>query len=236
MNTLLLEDDDFISSTSAVIRGKRAEHLINTVGVEAGSVIRCGKVDGLLGDALIKEKSSLSLSMECSLQIQPPAPCRVDLICALPRPKMLRRIVRTAAELGVKRLTFINSYRVEKSYWQSPALTPEKLREFCIEGLQQAGDTTLPQITLQKRFKPFIEDRLPLILDGKQLILAHPRAPMFAVEGSKQACILAVGPEGGFTDYEIAKLQGTGFSAHRFGDRVMRCDTAIPFLIAALGN
>ncbi|MEM8496466.1 MAG: 16S rRNA (uracil(1498)-N(3))-methyltransferase [Pseudomonadota bacterium] len=236
MNTLLLEDDDFISSTSAVIHGKRAEHLIRTVGVDAGSVIRCGKVDGLLGDAFIKEKSASQLTIECSFRINPPTPCRVELICALPRPKMLRRIVRTSAELGVKRVTFINSFRVEKSYWQSPALAPQKLREFCIEGLQQAGDTVLPHISLQKRFKPFVEDQLPAMVEGKQPILAHPKAPTRPNQETKQTYLLAVGPEGGFIEYEIEKLQCAGFSAHRFGDRIMRCDTAIPFLIASLVN
>lgn len=236
MNTLLLEDDDFTTPGYAVIRGERAEHLINTVGVDAGSLIRCGKVGGLLGDALIKEKTACMLSLECCLQTEPPMPSHVELICALPRPKMLRRIVRTAAELGVKRLTLLNSFRVEKSYWQSPALTPHKLREFCIEGLQQAGDTVLPRITLQKRFKPFVEDQLPTIVQGKRLILAHPRAPMLPTKDHKQDCVLAVGPEGGFIDYEIKKLQDAGFSAYSFGDRVMRCDTAIPFLIATLGK
>lgn len=236
MNTLLLEDDDFTSSSSAVIRGKRADHLINTVGVKAGSAIRCGKVGGLLGEALISAQSASSLSIECTFTLQPPTPCHVELICALPRPKMLRRIVRTTAELGVKRLILINSFRVEKSYWQSPVLTPQKLREFCIEGLQQAGDTVLPDITLQKRFKPFVEDQLPAITEGKRLILAHPSAPALQAAETQQACLLAVGPEGGFIDYEVEKLQSAGFSAHCFGERVMRCDTAIPFLIATLGN
>ncbi|MFK7732680.1 MAG: 16S rRNA (uracil(1498)-N(3))-methyltransferase [Pseudomonadales bacterium] len=236
MNTLLLEDGDFSSSTSAIIRGQRADHLIETVGVKPGSVIRCGKVDGLMGEAVIREQSASELSMDCSLQHKPPAASHIELICALPRPKMLRRIVRTAAELGIKQLILINSFRVEKSYWQSPLLTPPKLREFCIEGLQQAGDTVLPNIILEKRFKPFVEDQLPSMIEGKQTIVAHPRAPALPASKPRQACMLAVGPEGGFIDFEIEKLQSTGFSAHSFGQRVLRCDTAIPFLIATLGS
>ncbi len=236
MNTLLLEESDFTSATSAVVHDRRAVHLIKTVGVKPGSLIRCGQVNGLLGDALISEQSESTLTLECRLHKTPPAPSHIELISALPRPKMLRRIVRTAAELGVKRLMLINSFRVEKSYWQSPMLAPQKLREFCIEGLQQAGDTVLPDITLHKRFKPFAEDQLPAIADGKQLILAHPRAPVLPAAKSRKACVLAVGPEGGFIDYEIEKLQSAGFSAYSFGERVLRCDTAIPFLIATLGN
>lgn len=236
MNTLLLEDDDFTSSTFAVIEGARADHFINTVGVKPGSVIRCGKVGGLLGEATICEQSASKLTVDCTLQRKPPVPSQIELICALPRPKMLRRIVRTSAELGVKRLILINSFRVEKSYWQSPMLRPGKLREFCIEGLQQAGDTVLPDISLQKRFKPFIEDHLPSMVAGKRLIVAHPRAPALPAADLQQTCMLAVGPEGGFIDYEIEKLQSVGFSAHCAGERVLRCDTAIPFLIAALSN
>ncbi len=237
MNTLLLEDEDFTSAQVAVIRGWRAEHMIATVGVSTGSVIRCGKVGGLLGQAIIRKRSAKQLVLECTLDSNPPAPSAIELVCALPRPKMLRRIVRTSAELGVKRLVFINSFRVEKSYWQSPMLAPDKLREFCIEGLQQAGDTVMPEVTVQKRFKPYVEDQLPGIIGSKQAILGHPRAPAFPPSAAPAACLLAVGPEGGFIDYEIDALQSAGFSAYRFSERVMRCDTVIPFLIARLtGN
>jgi hypothetical protein len=57
-----------------------------------------------------------------------PRPLPLTVVLALPRPKMLRRILRALAEVGVKELHLINSYRVEKSYWQSPLLAPTALR------------------------------------------------------------------------------------------------------------
>ena len=87
---------------------------------------------------------------------------------AMPRPKMLRRSLQTIATMGVKQLYLINSYRVEKSFWQSPFLKAESVLEDFILGLEQARDTRLPTLHVRKRFKPFVEDELPQIITEKK--------------------------------------------------------------------
>ncbi|PCH92113.1 hypothetical protein COB80_00750 [Candidatus Kaiserbacteria bacterium] len=91
----------------------------------------------------------------------PPKALPLTLIIGLPRPKMLKRIIQTATTMGVKNLYFIHSWKVEKSFWQTPWLKEEKILENCILGLEQGKDTQLPEIHLKKRFKPFVEDELP---------------------------------------------------------------------------
>ena len=70
------------------------------------------------------------------------------LLLALPRPKMLKRVLQSVTSLGVKQLYLLNSYRVEKSYWGSPLLQADKLQEQLLLGLEQACDTILPQVHL----------------------------------------------------------------------------------------
>ena len=94
----------------------------------------------------------------------PPAPAPVRLLLALPRPKALRRVLQGVAAIGVKHVVLLNSWRVEKSYWASPALAPAALREQLVLGLEQGGDTRLPRVELRRRFKPFVEDELPALL------------------------------------------------------------------------
>ncbi|WP_178101944.1 16S rRNA (uracil(1498)-N(3))-methyltransferase, partial [Pseudomonas yangonensis] len=76
--------------------------------------------------------------LQVSLDQPPPAKLPLTLILALPRPKMLKRVLQTVSAMGVPRLVLVNSYRVEKSFWQTPFLDPEALREQLILGLEQA--------------------------------------------------------------------------------------------------
>ncbi len=104
----------------------------------------------------------------------PPEKLPLTLLLALPRPKMLRRVLQTVSSMGVPRLILLNSYRVEKSFWQTPFLEPAAIREQLILGLEQARDTVLPEVIIEKRFKPFVEDQLPGIAAGTVGLVGHP--------------------------------------------------------------
>ena len=136
--------------------------------------------------------------------------------------------------MGVKKLTLIDSARVEKSYWQTPWLKTENIRQQLILGLEQAEDTQLPQVKLEKRFKPYVEDRLPQLLDNSQALLAHPGTAMKCPGKVRGHVTLAVGPEGGYTSYEVEKLQQAGFSLCQLGQRILRVENAIPVLLGRL--
>src|SRR5208283_3585485 len=98
----------------------------------------------------------------------------VTLILALPRPPMLKRILFSAAMLGVKKIIILNFNRVEKSLWNSSSLKPKAIEEQLVLGLEQAKDTVMPEVIIKKRFKPFVEDELPILIKGKSALVAHP--------------------------------------------------------------
>jgi RsmE family RNA methyltransferase len=145
---------------------------------------------------------------------------------------MLRRILRTVAELGVESLYLINSYRVEKSYWQTPVLDPAVMEDYFLEGLSQSRDTVLPIVSLHKRFKPFVEDELPTLTSGRRCLLAHPGnyPPCPRIAG--EPALLAIGPEGGFIPYEVEKLQEAGCETVSLGPRILRVENAVSALVA----
>ena len=156
------------------------------------------------------------------------------LVLALPRPKMLRRILRTVAELGVGQLHLINSYRVEKSYWQTPALAEAAIRDYLTQGLEQARDTVLPRIHCQRRFKPFVEDTLPGLVGAGTALLAHP-GPYPRCPGNLAGdTVLVIGPEGGFIPYEVTKLKEAGCRPVSLGPRILRVETALTSLLGRL--
>lgn len=147
---------------------------------------------------------------------------------------MFRRILQTVSAMGVKKLTLVNSVKVEKSYWQTPWLTAENIRQHLILGLEQAKDTRLPQVKLEKRFKPFVEDQLPGLIKDTEALLAHPGSGKRCPGRVESLVTLAVGAEAGFTSYEVDKLLQAGFSCCQLGERILRVENAIPVLLGRL--
>ncbi|MGK2914053.1 MAG: 16S rRNA (uracil(1498)-N(3))-methyltransferase [Porticoccaceae bacterium] len=234
MNLLLLEPADFIGANRARIGGRRFAHLQGILRLGVGETLRAGVIDGKLGLARILTLTAESAELDVAFDQPPPPALPVTLVLALPRPKMLRRILQTTTAMGVKKLLLINSYRVEKSYWQSPWLAPATIREQLLLGLEQAGDTRLPVIELRHRFKPFVEDELAAVAAGSLALVAHPSADQAAPVAWNQPATLAIGPEGGFIPYEIAALIGAGFTPVSLGARILRVEIAVPALLGRL--
>jgi RsmE family RNA methyltransferase len=188
----------------------------------------------MIGKGTITSLDKTACILDVILDCKPPPALPITLLLALPRPKMLKRTLQTCATMGVKKIVLINSYRVEKSFWQSPLLKPEAINEQLILGLEQAKDTVLPEIIFAKRFKPFIEDDLPLLANNTRKLVAHPSITFESPIISNDHTTLAVGPEGGFIDYEINKFLEIGFTGISLGQRILRVETAIPVLLTSL--
>ena len=235
MNLILLTPDDLLSPTQAVIRdARRLSHIREIHGAKTGEAYKVGMINGLIGKGTLLSISATEVVLELEVTEAPPPPLSLTLILGLPRPKMLRRIFQSISTLGVKELHLINSYRVEKSYWQTPFLEPEAIHEQLILGLEQGCDTQLPKVHLHKRFKPFVEDDLPSIIAGTTALVAHPYTATECPRSIDYSLSLAVGPEGGFIDYEIELLKKIGFDAVHLGERIMRVETAVPYLLGRL--
>src|SRR5436305_1788729 len=172
MNLVLLFEDDFVADDVAVVRGRRAEHIARVHRAVEGDVLVAGSANGRIGSGTITKMTSDSVEMRVSLERDPPAPLPLTLILALPRPKVLNRVIASATSLGVKEIHLINAWRVEKSYWKSPKLTDASLREQCVAGLEQARDTVFPRITLHRFFRQFVES----FSSETTKLVGHPHA------------------------------------------------------------
>lgn len=234
MNLLLLTEQDLTAPDRAVLRDRRLRHMQEVHQAECGDTLRVGLLNGLMGRAQVLRLEPHEVELELSFDQPPPPPLPLTLLLALPRPKMLRRILQTVASMGVSKLILLNSQKVEKSFWQTPFLTPDAIREQLILGLEQAKDTRLPEVILEKRFKPFVEDRLPSVVKGTLGLVGHPGNYPACPRAVNQPVTLAIGPEGGWTEYEVAKLQESGLQPVQLGARILRVETAVPVLLARL--
>ena len=233
MNIVLLEAEQTQSEFWKIDNPRQIQHLSQHVQLNAGDTLKVGIRNG---ERYLTEVISVS---EQQIRIRPiqveaiPAKLPVHLILALPRPKVLRRIIMDAVTLGVERISLIHSYRVDKSYWQSPFL--QQLDDYVTLGLEQAGDTISPEIQMYKRFKPFVEDVLPtFISDQKPAYVAHPYAEQQMPHAIQHSCCLIVGPEGGFIPFEVELLQKNGCHAVILGNRILRTETAVSHILGRL--
>ena len=137
--------------------------------------------------------------------------------------------------MGVKNIWFIHSRKVEKSYWQASVLQNDAVDKEIRLALEQCGDTIYPAIQYRNRFKPFVEDELPSIIAScDAAIFGHPRSSKRPEAFNGQKVALLIGPEGGFSDYEVEKLTFAGVTGVTLGHRVLRTEFATAALLAKL--
>lgn len=232
MNLLLLEEADFIAADHVVLADRRFTHMQDIHRVAVGDTLRVGRIGGLMGKAEVVRLEGHQAELQVAFDQPPPAKLPLTLVLAVPRPKMLRRLFQSIATLGVPRLILLNSYKVEKSFWQTPFLTPEAIRENLILGLEQARDTVLPEVIIEKRFKPFVEDRLPAIAADTLGLVGHPGPYPACPRAVTGPVTLAIGPEGGWIPYEVDLLAKAGLQPVQLGDRILRVETAVTALLS----
>jgi RsmE family RNA methyltransferase len=234
MNLLLLLPEDRLENGFFRIAGRRFAHIMTYLKPTQGGTLRAGLLNGPLGTATLEKPEADALLVSFQAGHAPPPAADILLLLALPRPKMLKRILTDITTLGIKRLILLNSCKVEKSYWKTPELHADLLHEKLLLGLEQAGDTQLPTLQLEPRFKPFVEDQLPGLVANRRCLLAHPGNHPPLPCALNESLALAIGPEGGWTDYECQQLMAAGFQRHSFGSRILRVETAIPALTGRL--
>jgi 16S rRNA (uracil1498-N3)-methyltransferase len=203
-----------------------------------GQQVRIGIVDGAYGVGTVQAVGADTVDLRCTFDATVPDRPPVDVLLALPRPKVMRRLWAQLAALGVGRIMVTNAERVERNYFDTHILAPEGYRPLLIEGLQQARDTRLPVVSIHRQFKVLIEDEIELDgLSGSGLrLVASPGADGSVGDavrkGGKARVLLAIGPEGGWNSFEVRLLEAHGFEAVGMGSRTLRTDTAALALLA----
>ena len=234
MNRILFEKGE-ISSGVATFGGVRAEHVLKVLHGEVGQILKTGEVDGPIGTGEITAIENGLVTVRLTHDAEALAPW-VDLILAPPRPRVMKRLLPQLASLGVGRIVLVGAKKVEKDFWGATLLKEEIYRPLLIDGLMQAGTTALPTISTVRNFRKWLRDDLDGEFTTSNRIVAHPYGA-----GSRPDCaeksgrlLLAVGPEGGWTDEEVALLEEKGFARYSLGPRILRTDTAVVALLSRL--
>ena len=226
MNIILLEQADWLSQDQVALNDRRFIHLRDILKTDIGAMVKVGMLNGDVGTGEVTSIDNHGARLRVTLDQAPPPRHPNDIVLSLPRPKMLRRVLRTVAEMGVNTLHLVNSARVEKSYWQSPLLEPERIDAALRAGLERSADTRLPSVHLHPLFRPFVEDQLPDLMRNRGCWIAHPGAA-HSLADQASGGIVMLGPEGGFVPFEVELAQAQGARPVHIGARILSVDTAV---------
>ena len=243
MNRILFEKDEIVDGI-ATFGGERAEHVMNVLYGEVGQGLKTGEIGGFIGTGVItgitrppSSVSSPEITVACSHDKRSLRPW-VDLILAPPRPRVMKRLLPQLATMGVGRIFLVGAKKVEKDFWGATLLKPENYRPLLIDGLMQAGTSILPTLETRRNFRKFVKEELDTLWPEAKRIVAHPYDGNRTIEqperSNNRAILLAVGPEGGWTDEEVTLLEEHGFARYSLGSRILRTDTATIALLAQL--
>ncbi len=224
------QENDLFHLTDA-----RATHIKEILRSNTGDIIEIGIINGPRGKAKIVNITDNEVVIEPIELKENPAPKpTIDLICALPRPQTLKKVLIISATMGVRNLYLIRANRVEKSFFHSPLLQPENYKPFLIEGLSQGKNTRLPIVSIHDRFKRFFEEIFPVIVE-KRLNKATMLLPELESQknlddiysNKSNSLVVAIGPEGGWVPFELDLMEGLGFQKFRLGRWVLRVEAAV---------
>ncbi|MEI6437552.1 MAG: 16S rRNA (uracil(1498)-N(3))-methyltransferase [Candidatus Omnitrophota bacterium] len=227
MNLILLTPSDMVSNDTVSLNGRRLKHVLEILKPKEGDTLTVGMEGGMVGTGRVISFDARSLTMRVSLTEAPPEKIPVILCIALMRPIVLKRVLLTAASMGVAEIVLFHSRQVEKSFWQSTSLAADEIREQIVLGIEQGKDTVLPKVSFHKRFKPFVEDVLPGLLKGRAGYVADPSGEPISSGVSREPAVVLIGPEGGFIPYEVEKCREAGCRVLGLGSRILKVETAM---------
>ena len=241
MNLIILFENDKLKDDRYCLSGERAWHIRKILGCDAGDTVEVGLLNGPIGQGVIETIDKKHVTLKFSLnESENDSDLIVDLICALPRPQTLKKVLQSAATMGVRRLHLINSQRVEKCYFNASIMEDENIREHLIAGLSQGRRTMLPEVIVHRRFFRFFNEELKKSeaaeeFEGRRLL---PDLDADNYLAAMNGCgvkriLLAIGPEGGWIRKEVKFMADKGFELFRLGAWPLRVENAV---VASLGQ
>lgn len=236
MNMIILRPEELTEDGSVTLSDRRARHIVNMLGGKPGQSLKIGVLDGSTGTGIIEEMTTTCVRLNCTFNGAPQPAAAIDLILAIPRPLVMKRLLAPLASLGINRLFLTNANKVQSDYFGTHWLSPEHFEPLLIEGLEQAGTTHLPRVTIIRRLKPFIEDRMDELFPSGPRLLAHPspERDIRVIPRGPVPLVVAFGPEGGWTPYETEMFDRNGFRRMSLGSRTLRTDIACIAMISVI--
>jgi 16S rRNA (uracil1498-N3)-methyltransferase len=202
-----------------VIDGPEAHHLGTVCRVRPGDAVVLFNGDGHEYPATVAEVGRREVVVAVGDRRSPvrESASRLHIAAALPKGDRAQFLVEKLTELGVAALTPLLT---ERTVVQPREGKMDKLERYVIEASKQCGRNVLMRIEPARRWADLLRDpALPALR-----YVAHPGAEGGGEEAGDR--VIAIGPEGGWTDAEVASALEAGWRGLSLGPRILRIETA----------
>ncbi len=217
---------DEVQGDRAILVGSNAEHLARVLrarvgqefDISTGASVRLGKI------------SSIDLEaprVEFDLGAEIPATVSVDLTLVLAIFKFDRMewAIEKCTELGATRFVPVIARRTEAHLAKAAEKRTERWRKIAHQAAQQSRRAAIPEVETPVKLKDVVQReaarRILLSENEKNTLLRDALQPSIAGE-----ILIAAGPEGGWTDDELALFGQSGWASASLGPTILRAETA----------
>jgi len=221
---------DLVESGSVSLKETEAHHLVHVLRHAAGDLVELFNGQGLVASCRISTVRKRDVELEVLSASRDPLPTvSFTLATAVPKGDRFEWLVEKATELGVSRLIPITTSRSVVDPRDSKL---DKLRQAVVTACKQSGRNHLMSIMPVMNWEDLIRTEIP----QHRSLLAHPGGvPLSTLSLAQDRPILAlVGPEGGFSDDEVAVATASGSIAVQMGKNILRIETAAIALAAKI--
>ena len=202
----------------------RVVHIRKVLHMGVGDSFHGGEINGWEGKCKIEKIDDSGLYFSFSPLSDTSSLYPLTMIVAQVRPICMKRILREAVSLGVRKLILPISDLGEKSYSSASLYTEGEYKSILLDGAMQSGKTGVSECIVTSN----IEEAIKEAGEGERLLLDNVigARPLSSLSLENTRVILAIGPERGWSDRERSVFISSGFSPVLIGDRILRTETA----------
>jgi 16S rRNA (uracil1498-N3)-methyltransferase len=221
--------EESLQGETATLHGSEAHHLLHVMRAKAGTeiIVFDGRGGEWWAEITKLGRAEVQLALRKHRAVERELTAEFTVAVALPKGDRQRWLIEKAVELGVSRVIPLTTTRSTAS----AAETPAKLCRYVIEASKQCGRNRLLEIAKPQAWGDLATQE---VVGSK--FLAHPGGVgVCEIERPENApTLLAIGPEGGFTEDEVAIARQHGWQVLGLGERILRLETAAVALLARL--
>lgn len=234
MNLLLIPAEKIDNSGVFTATPEQSAHIAGVLHGTVGDRIKVGVLNGPIGEAELIAPSKRDARLKIlSLDKTSPPKKKLKFVIALPRPQSFKKCLHFLASAGIPDASFIQTARVEKSYWNSTAMQQDYITKEVISGLEQGVDTVPPRLSFYRSFRDWKEQEGKILTCRR--FVAHPVNAMSCPRDlGKEDLVVAIGPEGGFIPAEIERFGELGFECVELGSHILRVEFALSYITGRL--
>ena len=214
---------DRVEGDRAWLLGPNANHLFRVLRVKVGQEFDVA-ADGVLRSAKVVSATHEQVEFELGAEVESAALAQITVYLSIFKFDRLEWALEKLTELGVHRIVPMIAQRTEEHLAKAAAKRVERWRKIAREASQQSRRVAPPEIADPVILKKAIAD-----IQGTRIVLSETEEHLSlksALSGCPPPLALAFGPEGGWSEAELALFSAAGWKPASLGHTILRAETA----------